>query len=279
MRLVIITTDSYFSRSLMSEVVESKGDQVVAMVITPSRVSGRGLLGSVSLVYQRTGLNNLVFKVVVSLWVRCAELLYKVGVIGHCITPTNLAQAKGIDLFRSANCNDDRTYEYLAHRNVDIILSINVYQRISSAILALPKIAAINSHFGLLPKYKGMAPYIWAMAKGEKEIGLTIHHMESEFDEGDLILQEKIAVEASDSAMSVYLRGCEVASKMINEAVDVLGKDRNYGIRQEGEGSYFSMPTRRCLKEFHSRGYRLWTFKDLLGIIVNASNLPRVRGG
>lgn len=267
MKIVIITTDSYFSRLLMSELVEEKTDQIVSIVITPSRVRGKGLVGSVRHVYDKTGLKNLIYKVVGALWVYCAECLYNLGMIKHCITPTNLAKAKDIELFISSDCNDDRTYKYLALKDVDIIFSINVYQRIKRPLLELPKIAAVNNHFGLLPKYKGMAPYIWAMAKGENQIGLTIHHMAADFDEGELILQEKISVEAGDSAMGVYLRGCGVATTMINEAVNVLEKDKNYGIAQKGEGSYFSMPTRECVRDFYARGYKLWTFKDLFKIL------------
>ena len=267
MRIAIITTDSYFSRLLMSELVEKKTGQIVSIVITPSRVRGKGLVGSAKYVYEKSGLKNLIYKVVVSLWINCAECLYSLGVIKHCITPNNLAKVKDIEVFISSDCNNDRTYKYLAKKDVDIIFSINVYQRIKKPVLDLPKIAAVNNHFGLLPKYKGMAPYIWAMAKGENEIGLTIHHMEADFDEGEIILQEKISVEAGDSAMGVYLRGCGVASTMIDEAVNILENDKNYGITQEEEGSYFSMPTRECVREFYARGYKLWTFKDLFEIL------------
>jgi methionyl-tRNA formyltransferase len=151
--------------------------------------------------------------------------------------------------------------------DIDIILSINVYQRMREPLLNLPKITAINNHFGMLPKYKGMAPYIWAMANGEKEIGLSVHHMVLEFDEGRLIKQEKLPLKPGDSAMGVYIRGCIVARKLISQAVAEVQKDANAGVNQQGEGSYFSMPTRDCISRLYKKGYRLWKLRDLIAVL------------
>ena len=190
MKIAIITTDSYFSCRLISELVETRANDISTIIITPSKVKGKGTLSSIKYVYQKTGFRNLTYKVVASLWVYFAEVLYKIGFLKHCITPSNLAKKFDIELFRSRDCNDESTFIYLQKKDIDIILSINVYQRIRENILNLPSLTAINNHFGLLPKYKGMAPYIWAMANGEKEIGMTVHHMVLEFDEGKIIEQK-----------------------------------------------------------------------------------------
>jgi methionyl-tRNA formyltransferase len=267
MKIAILTTDSYFSCRLISEIVEKRTKEIAAVVITPSKVKGKGTLSSAWHIYKKTGFRNLLYKIVASLWVYFAEFLYKTGFIKHCITPSNLAEKFNIELFKSKDCNDELTYNYLKEKNIDIILSINVYQRIKENILALPKITAINNHFGLLPKYKGMGPYIWAMSNGEKQIGMTVHHMVLEFDEGRIIEQKTLEIEPNDSAMGVYLRGCEIAKHMICDAVAEVENDPQFGFVQQGEGSYYSMPTRECISKFYKRGYKLWTFKDLFLVL------------
>ena len=267
MNIVVLTTDSYFSCRLLSQVVETRTKDIAAIVITPSKVKGRGIFGSIKYVYQKSGLRNLIYKLVASLWVYFAEYLYKLRLLKKCITPSNLAKKHNIELFRSNDCNDEMTVDYIKSKAPDIILSINVYQRIKEGVLSLPKIAAINNHFGLLPKYKGMAPYIWAMANGEKEIGMTVHHMVLEFDQGKIIEQNVLPIHDADSAMSVYLRGCEIARHMICDAINKLERNTEYGFEQDGQGSYFSMPDRTCIGNFYKRGYKLWRFRDLFTVL------------
>lgn len=277
MKIGIITSDSFFSYLLISDLAKNRAEDITCIVITPSRVKGKGLFGSVKHVLKKTGWRNLIYKVVASLWVYFAEALHNIGIVRHCITPGNIAKQYNIDLCHTQDCNNDATLDYLRSKNIDILLSINVYQRMLEPLLSLPKITAINNHFGLLPKYRGMAPYIWAMANGEKEIGLSVHHMVLEFDEGKLIRQDRMPLNAKDSAMGIYIRGCLIARKMISDAVAAVEKDPKTGFEQTGEGSYFSMPTRECIANLRARGYSLWRVKDLLCILrkeLDGEHLP-----
>ena len=67
----------------------------------------------------------------------------------------------------------------------------------------------------------------------------------------------------------------EIASKnpadqkyMICNAVDKVEKNKEYGFEQTGKGSYFSMPTRECIKNFYNKGYKLWSFRDLFSVLL-----------
>jgi folate-dependent phosphoribosylglycinamide formyltransferase PurN len=267
MRVAVVTSDSFFSYLIISDLIMQRPKDVVSIVITPSRVKGKSMFGSIVYVLKKSGWRNLIYKIVSALWIYFAEALYKLGFVPHCITPSNIANLYGIDLHHSEDCNDERTLTYLRSKEIDILLSINVYQRMLEPILSLPKIAAVNNHFGLLPKYRGMAPYMWAMANGEEEIGLSIHHMVIEFDKGKLIHQEKMSLRPKDSAMGVYIRACMIARKSITKVVAELEENPKVGFEQTGEGSYFSVPTRQCIRELRRRGYYLWRIKDLLLVL------------
>jgi folate-dependent phosphoribosylglycinamide formyltransferase PurN len=267
MNIAIITSDSFFSYLLISDVVQQRKDNIACIVITPSKIKGKSTWQSVKHVYKKTGWRNLMYKIVANLWVYFAEVLSKFDLVKHSVVPSNLAKKSDINLYYSQDCNDQSTLDYLQEKKIDVILSINVYQRILEPLLNLPKIAAVNNHFGLLPKYRGMAPYIWAMANGEKEFGLSVHHMVLDFDEGKLIKQKKMELAPHDSAMGVYIRGCMVARKMITEAVSELENNPKAGFAQEGKGSYFSMPTRECISNFFANGYQLWRIQDLVTVL------------
>lgn len=51
----------------------------------------------------------------------------------------------------------------------------------------------INTHPSLLPKYRGMHSIVWAMLNNEKEIGFTIHLINEDMDDGEIVNQFRVA--------------------------------------------------------------------------------------
>ena len=66
----------------------------------------------------------------------------------------------------------------------------------------------INIHPALLPNYGGKGMYgsrvhEAVVAAGEKETGISIHWIDAHYDEGDIILQKKCSIDATDTADTV----------------------------------------------------------------------------
>ena len=66
----------------------------------------------------------------------------------------------------------------------------------------------VNIHPALLPNYGGKGMYgsrvhEAVVAAGEKETGITIHWVDANYDEGDIIFQAKCAVDSSDTPITV----------------------------------------------------------------------------
>lgn len=57
----------------------------------------------------------------------------------------------------------------------------------------------VNIHPSLLPAYKGLNAYERAFADRVTETGVTLHFVNAEVDEGDILFQEKIAMDQIDS--------------------------------------------------------------------------------
>ena len=47
----------------------------------------------------------------------------------------------------------------------------------------------VNCHFSLLPKYRGAAPVVAALAAGDRKTGVTVMHMGVGLDDGPIMLQ------------------------------------------------------------------------------------------
>ncbi|MCX7236733.1 MAG: formyltransferase family protein, partial [Burkholderiales bacterium] len=71
----------------------------------------------------------------------------------------------------------------------DYIFSFYYRFMIPAELLKVPKLAALNMHGSLLPKYRGRAPVNWAVLHGEVETGATLHVMEAKPDAGDIVDQ------------------------------------------------------------------------------------------
>ena len=54
-------------------------------------------------------------------------------------------------------------------------------------LLALAPLGAYNLHGSLLPNYRGRAPVNWMLVNGEREAGVTLHHMVARADAGDIV--------------------------------------------------------------------------------------------
>jgi len=74
----------------------------------------------------------------------------------------------------------------------DCVFVLTFPWKIPGDLLKLPPKGFVNFHYALLPKYKGADPIFWQIKNNEKEGGITVHIMNSELDEGPIILQEKI---------------------------------------------------------------------------------------
>jgi methionyl-tRNA formyltransferase len=72
-------------------------------------------------------------------------------------------------------------------------------------LLALPA-AAVNAHGGRLPEYRGPNPIQWQIVNGEREAGVTLHHLVAEIDAGDVIAERRVPIRLDDTWRAVSAR-------------------------------------------------------------------------
>lgn len=87
-------------------------------------------------------------------------------------------------------------------------------------VLDIPKIAPVNVHFSLLPKYRGPAPVNWAIMNGEEETGACTMLMDAGMDTGDILLTAKTPIlkkNAGELADELAVTGAELLIKTLNE--------------------------------------------------------------
>ena len=104
----------------------------------------------------------------------------------------------------------------------DLIFSFYYRRMIPTAVLAAAKRGAFNMHGSLLPKYRGKAPVNWAVLQGERETGVTLHHMVARADAGDIVDQEAVPIGPDDTAYDVMRRLVPAARRLLDRQLAAL---------------------------------------------------------
>lgn len=153
------------------------------------------------------------------------------------ITPTPikiLAENLGLSVLSPNKIRNNKEFEKLIIGiKPDFIVTVSYGQIIPRAILDIPKIAAINIHSSLLPRYRGASPIQTALLHGEKETGVTIMEMNEKMDEGDIYLLKKVLIEKSDDYNSLAKKLSILASTIIPHALYDIAEGNLKKIKQD----------------------------------------------
>jgi methionyl-tRNA formyltransferase len=161
-----------------------KNDQHIALVVTqPDRPKGRGRKLTPSPVKETA--MNLGYPVIQPASVRTAEFM---------------------------SCIEKYT--------PDFIVVVAFGHIIPKNILTIPKIATINVHASLLPKYRGPAPIQWAIINEEKETGVTTMLMDEGLDTGDILLSSKLKIASDDTSGTLHGRLADLGADLLIQTLN-----------------------------------------------------------
>lgn len=98
-----------------------------------------------------------------------------------------------------------RAIERLVDRLRPDAVTVSSYDRILPAPL-LAKSRFVNVHYSLLPLYRGRANVNWAVINGEAATGISIHVLAPDLDAGNILYQEALPIEPTDTVTVLYER-------------------------------------------------------------------------
>jgi methionyl-tRNA formyltransferase len=163
-----------------------ENDQDIALVVTqPDRPKGRGRKLTPSPVKETA--MNLGYSVVQPSSVRTAEF---------------------------SNCIEKHT--------PDFIVVVAFGHIIPKNILTIPKIATINIHASLLPKYRGPAPIQWAIINEEKKTGVTTMLMDEGMDTGDILLSSELEIAPDDTSGTLHDRLADLGADLLIQTLNAF---------------------------------------------------------
>ena len=147
----------------------------------------------------------------------------------------------GLPEIKSKSANSEEFKKELLNLNPDIVLVGTWSEKLNKEIIQLPKIAMINAHPSLLPKYRGPNPYLQTILHCEKQSGITFHLMNEKFDAGPILLQKTIEIKPNDTGKELKERTVLMARSAVTELLNMLADDFIIPVDQSEErATYFS---------------------------------------
>ena len=104
----------------------------------------------------------------------------------------------------------------------DFLFSFYYRALLPAGLLASARRGALNVHGSLLPKYRGRAPVNWAILKGERETGATLHYMVDKADAGDIVDQLAVPILVDDDAREVFAKVTVAAETIVARSLPKL---------------------------------------------------------
>ncbi len=137
---------------------------------------------------------------------------------------TELA-GSAIPVLQPARLREETAVAALRALAPDVIVVMAYGQILSRAVLEIPRVACLNLHASLLPKYRGAAPIQAAIAAGDSETGITVMYMDAGLDTGDILSEVRLPILPNDTGGSLHDRLAEVAPAALLEALALLAAD------------------------------------------------------
>lgn len=141
---------------------------------------------------------------------------------GHKLQPPAVklsALAHSIPVYQPTKIRTHEFRQFFASLAPDLAVVVAYGRILPDWILEIPSRGFINSHFSLLPAYRGAAPINWAIASGERTTGVSVMKIASELDAGDILLQRQVEIGQEETAPELAARLSRLSAEMISETL------------------------------------------------------------
>src|SRR6266511_2335187 len=153
--------------------------------------------------------------------------------------------ARKMPVLQPPRIKDPRAIEDIRALEPDVIVVMAYGQILPRDVLEIPKIACLNLHASLLPRWRGAAPIQAAIAAGDCVTGITVMYVDEGLDTGDILLQRTIDIVPADTGGSLHDGLAKVAPEALRESLELLAKASASRIPQDNAFATYAPKLKR----------------------------------
>ena len=138
----------------------------------------------------------------------------------------------GLPILQPVSLKAPEFIEELSSLNADMFVVV-AFRMLPEVVWSMPPMGTFNLHASLLPQYRGAAPINHAIINGEKETGLTTFLLDKEIDTGEIIIQEKVAIDENETAGTLHDKLMHLGNKVVVETIKMIEEGKVHSQSQE----------------------------------------------
>ncbi len=170
-----------FAVTILKGIID-QGGQVIGVITSPDKPSGRG---------QKT-----------------SQSAVKIFAMEH-----------ELNILQPTNLKDEDFQQNLKALNADVFVVV-AFRMLPESVWSMPPKGTINLHASLLPQYRGAAPINWAIINGEQKTGVTTFFIEKEIDTGKILNSREVDITENMIAGELHDLLAEIGVQAMKETLN-----------------------------------------------------------
>ena len=131
-----------------------------------------------------------------------------------------LAQSRNIPVFQPEKIRSEENRSIFTSLEPDFIVVAAYGQILPGWLLKAARLAAVNIHGSLLPKYRGAAPIPWSIMNGDNFTGITTMLMQEKLDAGPILMQKTLPIPLTVTSGELADELSQAGSQLLIETLD-----------------------------------------------------------
>jgi methionyl-tRNA formyltransferase len=133
-----------------------------------------------------------------------------------------LALERGVCVLQPVKMRAAEAVAEIVDLRAEVIVVMAYGQILPRAVLDAARLACVNLHASLLPRWRGAAPIQAAIEAGDRATGITVMHMAEGLDTGDMILKRETPIRRRETGGALHDRLAGLAAEALADAWPAL---------------------------------------------------------
>ena len=146
---------------------------------------------------------------------------------GRKLRPTHihrLADALRIRHIQTEDINEENLADLLGGAELGVVAAFG--QKIGNGFLDALPYGCINLHGSLLPKYRGAAPFQWAIINGDETTGVSVFQLDEKWDAGPIWGRRELQIRETETAAELHDRLAQLGADLILDTLSAVEQGR-----------------------------------------------------
>ncbi len=272
MNVVFILNEFSLHNHILISYLRARPEDLISIVKVPMVVKGKNRLETGKKILPHLTPRFVAEKAYEFLLVSAITWMPKILTRGEVFRRLRfIARRYKLPFLKTTSLLSSRTLRFIRAQKPDVIVTL-VHQIIKGELLQIPRLGIINIHPGLLPEFRGIQPYFWALSSGASLTGVTLHLIEDEgIDTGKMIGRAWFPIASSMSVSLTYYLTARAAGQLLPAAITALEQGMLHPRAQEEQNSrYYRWPDTDGFRSLWAQGHGLVRARDILSIIRGA---------